>query len=317
MTQPSTTPLQMPTSASRPISRQVLPALSCWVASARTVTVSVCVPALPPSPATIGNSMARMAIRSIVSSNRLITEAERKAVTRLTSSHELLQPHDREHALGNLLVADAGEALDVLVRLLLDDVDDVVDGDHADQPARFVDHADREEIVALEEARHVLLVVGRLHRVLRLVDDLLDLGRALRAEQLVERHGAEEMEARIDDEELGELVGQPRILAHEVDRLADRPERRHGDEMRRHPPAGGFLRIVEPALQRDALGERQAGEHLLAVLLVEVADDLDGVVGIELADGLGDLLVRDRFRGSRCGPCRRPRSAPPSRSRCP
>ena len=56
-----------------------------------------------------------------------------------------------------------------------------------------------------------------------------------------------------------------------------------------------FLRIVEAALQRDALGERQAGEHLLAVLLVEVADDLDGVVGIELADGLGDLLVRDRF----------------------
>ena len=56
-----------------------------------------------------------------------------------------------------------------------------------------------------------------------------------------------------------------------------------------------FLRIVEAALQRDALGERQAGEHLLAVLLVEVGDDLDRVVGIELADDLGDLLVRDRF----------------------
>ena len=46
------------------------------------------------------------------------------------------EPHDRKDALGNLLVADAGEALDILVRLLLDDVDDVVDGDDADQPAR-------------------------------------------------------------------------------------------------------------------------------------------------------------------------------------
>ena len=34
--------------------------------------------------------MARMAIRSIVDSNRAMTEADMKAVTRLTSSHELL-----------------------------------------------------------------------------------------------------------------------------------------------------------------------------------------------------------------------------------
>ena len=104
------------------------------------------------------------------------------------------------------------------------------------------------------------------------------------------------MEARIDDVELGELVRQARLLAHEVDRLPDRPERRHGDELRRHPPAGGILRIVEAALERDALGVGKAGENLLAVFLVEVGDDLDGVVGIELADGLGDLLVRDRFQ---------------------
>ena len=95
--------------------------------------------------------------------------------------------------------------------------------------------------------------------------------------------------------ELGELVRQPRFLAHEVDGLPDGPERRHGDELRGHPPAGGFLRIVEPALERDALRVGKAGENLLAVFLVEVGDDLDGVVGIELADGLGDLLVRDRF----------------------
>ena len=162
MTQPSTTPLQIPTSASRPISRQVLPALSCWVASARTVTVSVCVPALPPRPATIGNSMARMAIRSIVIFEQADHGGGEEGGDEIDEQPRASEPHDRKHALGNLLVADAGEALDVLVRLLLDDVDDVVDGDHADQAARLVDHADREKVVALEEARHVLLVVGRL-----------------------------------------------------------------------------------------------------------------------------------------------------------
>ena len=45
--------------------------------------------------------------------------------------------------VGGLLVADAGELADVLVRLLLDDVDDVVDRDHADQPLGLVDHRRR------------------------------------------------------------------------------------------------------------------------------------------------------------------------------
>ena len=89
--------------------------------------------------------------------------------------------------------------------------------------------------------------------------------------------------------------GRRVVLAHEVDRLPDRPERRHGDELVGHPPAGGFLRIVEPALERDALRVGKPGQNLLAVLLVEIGDDLDRVVGIELADGFGDLLVRDRL----------------------
>ena len=37
-------------------------------------------------------------------------------------------------------VADAGEQQYVLARFLLDDVDDVVDGDHADEAILVVDH---------------------------------------------------------------------------------------------------------------------------------------------------------------------------------
>jgi hypothetical protein len=35
--------------------------------------------------------------------------------------------------------------------------------------------------------------------------------------------------------------------------------------------------VVEAALERDALGEGQRREDLLAVLLVQIGDDLDGV----------------------------------------
>ncbi|MNT03788.1 hypothetical protein D3C86_1658780 [compost metagenome] len=56
------------------------------VASARTDTVMVCDPALPPIPATAGIRIARAIICWIVASNRLMTEADRKAVRRLTAS---------------------------------------------------------------------------------------------------------------------------------------------------------------------------------------------------------------------------------------
>ena len=47
---------------------------------------------------------------------------------------------------------------DVLAGFFLDDVDDVIDGDHADQPARIVDHGGRHQRIFLEAQRDVLLV---------------------------------------------------------------------------------------------------------------------------------------------------------------
>ena len=63
---------------------------SIWrSASARTATVTVWVPALPPMEATIGISTASATIRSMVASNSPITAEARMAVSRLISSHEL------------------------------------------------------------------------------------------------------------------------------------------------------------------------------------------------------------------------------------
>ena len=58
-------------------------------ASARTATVTVCVPALPPIEATIGISTASATRRSMVASNNPITAEATIAVTRLISSQEL------------------------------------------------------------------------------------------------------------------------------------------------------------------------------------------------------------------------------------
>ena len=89
----------------------------------------------------------------------------------------------------------AAELLDVGIRFLFEDVDDVVDHHHADEPVGLVDDGGRDEVVALEEPRHVFLLVGRLHPIRLVVHDLGDGDRALRAQEPVERHGAEEVAA--------------------------------------------------------------------------------------------------------------------------
>src|SRR5690606_20474622 len=58
--------------------------------------------------------------------------------------------HRVDGGVGHVLVAHAGQQLDVLVRFLVDHVDDVVDGQHADQPPAFIDHAYFHQVIAFE-----------------------------------------------------------------------------------------------------------------------------------------------------------------------
>ena len=224
------------------------------MASARTATVMVCVVALPPWLATIGASTASATIFCNEPSNRPSTEEARNAVTRLTSSqlkrlramvHTVSESSSSRTPPSALMSSSASS---------LDHVDDVVEGDDADQPVVGVDHRRRHQVVALEQPRHLLLVVVGAHAAALRVHQLGDRHRALGAQQTVERHGAEEAAVLVDHIELVEAFRQVDGLAHVVDGLADGPARRHRDELRLHAPAGGILRIVEAASQRDALG---------------------------------------------------------------
>ena len=77
------TPFSSATLSSRPTARQRFEPVSWLVAMARTVTASVWVPALPPTPATIGISAASTAMRAIESSKKRITVVATRAVRRL------------------------------------------------------------------------------------------------------------------------------------------------------------------------------------------------------------------------------------------
>ena len=151
----------------------------------------VWVAALPPWLATIGANTASATIFCSSPSNKPSTDEARNAVARLTSS-QLNRPRatvpDRIRQF--LFAPDAAQRPDVLLGLLLDHIDDIVERDHADQPIVRIDHRRGNEIVMLEQSRHVFLVVGDADRVHLLVDELADRHRPLGAQQPVERHRA-------------------------------------------------------------------------------------------------------------------------------
>ncbi|MGY4294343.1 hypothetical protein ACVWXN_002438 [Bradyrhizobium sp. i1.4.4] len=128
-----------------------------------------------------------------------------------------------EHGVGEFFVAvDAAERLEVFVRLLLDHVHDVVDGDDADQAILGVEHRGRDEIVLAEHARHLLLVLQDGDATAILVGQLGKRDRAAGAEQDVERDRTLPVLVLVHDVDLVEAVGQIRRLAHVVDRLPRR-----------------------------------------------------------------------------------------------
>ena len=70
------------------------------------------------------------------------------------------------------------------------------------------------------------------------------------------------------------------------------------------------LGIFEASLDGRPLEGRKLGEDVGLVLLVQVLDDVDGLVGVELLERLGDRLVRHRLQHLVAHAPRRARRAP-------
>ena len=128
-----------------------------------------------------------------------------------------------------------------------------------------------------------------------MISSSLDIGP--RPHQRVEEDRAQQVIARIDDENLEETVGQFLAirLAQKIHYLAGGPEGRRRDQRRLHQTAGGILRIVERTAQDDPFLRGQRLENLGLLFRLQRLEDGDGVVAFQLAHALDERLDRQFF----------------------
>ena len=100
------------------------------------------------------------------------------------------------------------------------------------------------------------------------------------------------MVCRVDNVDVGECLRQVLGLAHVVDHLPHGPERRHRHEVRLHETAGRFLGVLQVALEGRSLPGRHLREDLLLLRLIEVFQQISGVVRFQL----GDCFCKNTFR---------------------
>ena len=148
----------------------------------------------------------------------------------------------------------------------------------------LVNHRRADHAIAAEQDRNLLLVhVGRnLAKVA--FHDLADAARARRAEQPAKADFPDRVARRVNHENQIELRVAEARAPQKIDGPANGPERRHGDNLALHHPAGGILRIGEAFLDQHAVLGGQGCQDIVNLVLLQLFNDVDRIIGFKVGE---------------------------------
>ena len=183
---------------------------------------------------------------------------------------------------------DADLAEHVLGCLVLEDVDQVVGGEGAEEVAVVVDHGEGEQLVALEHARRLLLVGVRGDGDDVRAPQLCDRGVGRRGDERAQVEHPIEALLLVRDVDVERLLGVGAERAQLVDHLPGEAVWRHRDPPAGHPPAGAVLVVLQQNIDRVLLAEGDGVQHVPAHLVGQLLYDVGGDVVGDAAQDLGD-----------------------------
>ncbi len=111
-------------------------------------------------------------------------------------------------------------------------------------------------------------------------------------DEILERQRPDQAATAIHHEHLSEVFDLLRLPPNRFQRLARRLGVEHGDQVRGHPATGGLLVVAQQALDVGAVLD--LGEDPLLRFRLELAQQVGGVVVVQLLDDLGRALRSER-----------------------
>ena len=191
----------------------------------------------------------------------------------------------------------AAEFLHVLGLLFLDRVDDIVDGNDAEETLAFVDDGHRHEVVLRREPDDFLAVGRRGDGAHLGPRDVGDAGALGRREQLAEREHARNGAGFVGGVDRVHRLApaRPRHGTHPRERALHRVRSRHRDELRRHQTAGAVGLVREQFFGLDALRIGHGIDDFFGVILVDLLEGVRAIVRCHLRDEPGGLLGTHRL----------------------
>ena len=175
--------------------------------------------------------------------------------------------------------------------LLVQHVDDIVDGDGTEQPSALVHDGRFGQCVLAEEEGHVFLVHVHRDQFRIRIHDFAERYRPPGAEQFRQLQRTDGLPARVDDDQIVEIIGQFAFVGpHVVDGLTDAPEFRHRHGLVPHQAAGAVFRIGKALLVDQPVIGRQGIQQFLLVRLVQILQQVDRIVGLHVGDQTGEMV---------------------------
>ena len=170
----------------------------------------------------------------------------------------------------------------------------VVDGDDTDQPPFFINHRGRDQVVLVKRIGHIALIPHRGDDLERFLQDIRQPRLAARAHQFAQCHVAHRVQARVDHDDVIELIWQVFFLggAQMVDGLAHRPMLGRHHNLALHQTTGGVFWPVQRLFNGDPVGFLQRVEDGFLLRVFQIFDQVDDIIAVQLTHRLGQNLRR-------------------------
>ncbi len=194
-----------------------------------------------------------------------------------------------------------GQAKEVLRRLGLDDVDDVVVGNAPEQTPGLVHYGDRDQVVFRDQPRDLLLVFGGMHADDVPLHDVADPAPALGQDQLAQPHDSHQPLPGVDHVDGVEVAHLAPAVANGDDRFVGGEVLRDAHQLGRHHPAGRLLVVAHQRGDLARLFRLDPLQDLTSVLARQLGENVRGVVELQVAEELVDVGVLDALDQGRPG----------------